>query len=134
MITTTVAEDLSSVSVSEDGALECVLPNYNPETMTPFTSEAEVIAYAASIEGREYFWIPKLSDEEKAATAFNEAADKVRTKRNALLSETDWRFRSDLTPSQEWKDYCQALRDITAQEGFPWTITWPDVPTGTDAP
>ena len=34
-------------------------------------------------------------------------------KRNQLLAETDWRFRSDLTPSQEWIDYCQELRDIT---------------------
>jgi hypothetical protein len=28
----------------------------------------------------------------------------------------------------------QALRDVPTQSGFPWTITWPDVPTGTDAP
>jgi hypothetical protein len=52
----------------------------------------------------------------------------VRTQRYQLLTATDWRFRSDLTPSQEWKDYCQALRDITAQEGFPWTVTWPEMP------
>ncbi len=63
-----------------------------------------------------------------------EQAKNVRAERDAKLAETDWRFRSDLTPSQEWKDYCQSLRDITTQEGFPWTITWPDVPTGTDAP
>ena len=24
--------------------------------------------------------------------------------------------------------YRQALRDITTQTGFPWTITWPDAP------
>ena len=57
-----------------------------------------------------------------------EQATSVRTSRNDKLSETDWRFRSDMTPSQAWKDYCQALRDITAQAGFPWTITWPDAP------
>jgi len=22
----------------------------------------------------------------------------------------------------------QALRDVTTQTGFPWTITWPDAP------
>jgi hypothetical protein len=63
-----------------------------------------------------------------------EQAKSVRQTRDDKLSETDWRFRSDMTPSQEWKDYCQALRDVPLQEGFPWTITWPDVPTGTDAP
>ena len=36
----------------------------------------------------------------------------LREERNQKLQETDWRFRSDLTPSQEWIDYCQALRDL----------------------
>jgi hypothetical protein len=57
-----------------------------------------------------------------------EQAKSVRASRDAKLSETDWRFRSDMTPSQEWKDYCQTLRDIPSQEGFPWTITWPVEP------
>lgn len=57
-----------------------------------------------------------------------EQAKAVRTSRDDKLTETDWRFRSDMTPSQEWKDYCQALRDIPAQAGFPWTVTWPDAP------
>ena len=57
-----------------------------------------------------------------------EQAKSVRTSRDDKLKETDWRFRSDMTPSQEWKDYCQLLRDITAQAGFPWEITWPTQP------
>ena len=57
-----------------------------------------------------------------------EQAKNVRTTRASKLSETDWRFRSDMTPSQEWKDYCQALRDVPTQSGFPWTITWPVEP------
>ena len=57
-----------------------------------------------------------------------EQAKNVRATRDTKLSETDWRFRSDMTPSQAWKDYCQALRDIPSQSGFPWTITWPDAP------
>jgi len=57
-----------------------------------------------------------------------EQAKSVRASRDAKLSETDWRFRSDMTPSQEWKDYCQALRDVPSQAGFPWTIEWPTQP------
>ena len=38
----------------------------------------------------------------------------LRIERDRLLQETDWRFRSDLTPSQAWIDYCQALRDLPA--------------------
>lgn len=59
----------------------------------------------------------------------------VREQRNAKLALTDWRFRSDLTPSQEWIDYCQALRDLPSQSSN-WvvndngdiTITWPTKP------
>ena len=55
-------------------------------------------------------------------------AKSVRQSRDDKLTKTDWRFRSDMTPSQAWKDYCQALRDVPAQAGFPWTITWPTQP------
>ena len=44
----------------------------------------------------------------------------VRQQRNKLLAETDWRFRSDMNPSQAWIDYCQALRDLPQQPGFPY--------------
>ena len=57
-----------------------------------------------------------------------EQAKSVRASRDTKLSETDWRFRSDMTPSQAWKDYCQALRDVPSQAGFPWTIEWPEQP------
>ena len=57
-----------------------------------------------------------------------EQAKAVRATRDTKLSETDWRFRSDMTPSQAWKDYCQALRDVPSQAGFPWTIEWPEQP------
>ena len=57
-----------------------------------------------------------------------EQAKSVRASRDTKLAETDWRFRSDMTPSQAWKDYCQALRDVPSQAGFPWTIEWPEQP------
>ena len=57
-----------------------------------------------------------------------EQAKSVRQARDQKLAETDWRFRSDMTPSQAWKDYCQALRDIPTQAGFSWTVTYPDKP------
>jgi len=62
------------------------------------------------------------------ATKDAEQAKSVRQTRDDKLKETDWRFRSDMTPSQAWKDYCQALRDVPLQSGFPWTITWPVEP------
>jgi hypothetical protein len=69
-------------------------------------------------------------EQETAYKAMKDAeqAKSVRQTRDDKLSATDWRFRSDMTPSQAWKDYCQALRDVPLQSGFPWTITWPDAP------
>lgn len=58
----------------------------------------------------------------------NEQADRVRADRDIRLAATDWRFRSDLNPSEEWVEYCQSLRDLPSQEGFPWDITWPEEP------
>ena len=59
----------------------------------------------------------------------------LREERNLRLQETDWRFRSDLTPSQEWIDYCQALRDLPStaspeldENGQLINVTWPTKP------
>ena len=91
------------------------------------------IAYQDGVEqdnqGR---WFTKYSvsdlDAEAMATKDAEQAKSVRASRDAKLAETDWRFRSDLTPSQGWIDYCQALRDIPSQAGFPWEVIWPEQP------
>ena len=57
-----------------------------------------------------------------------EQAKSVREQRNAKLAETDWRYRRDQTTTPEWDAYCQALRDLPLQAGFPWTIEWPVQP------
>ena len=57
-----------------------------------------------------------------------EQAKAVRQSRNAKLAETDWRYRRDQTTTPEWDAYCQALRDVPTQAGFPWTIVWPTQP------
>ena len=59
----------------------------------------------------------------------------LRQERNRRIAETDWRFRSDLTPSQEWIDYSQALRDLPStsspeldDNGQLSNVTWPTKP------
>jgi hypothetical protein len=71
--------------------------------------------------------VADMDDEAKAVADANQAKS-VRDERNRKLTETDWRFRSDLTPSPAWIDYCQALRDVPTQSGFPWDVTWPTQP------
>ena len=54
------------------------------------------------------------ADEKKAAEeAPIREMNIIRDMRNEKLAETDWMANSDLTMSEEWKTYRQALRDIT---------------------
>ena len=81
---------------------------------------------------------PIFTDNEESTAAEQEAAYKamkdaeqaknVRDERTRKLAETDWRFRSDMTPSQAWIDYCVALRNVPEQVGFPWNVQWPTQP------
>ena len=57
-----------------------------------------------------------------------ETAAEVRADRNDLLAETDWWGLSDHTMTQAETDYRQALRDVPAQAGFPFEVTWPTKP------
>jgi hypothetical protein len=58
-----------------------------------------------------------------------EQAKSVRATRDAKLAECDWTQVADAPVDKTvWATYRQALRDVTAQEGFPWTVTWPDAP------
>jgi hypothetical protein len=56
-------------------------------------------------------------------------ADAVRSERNARLTASDWTQVADAPVDKaEWATYRQALRDISAQEGFPNTVEWPTQP------
>lgn len=96
-------------------------PEYN------HTKEFNVVAEQVNGAWVEKWVATDVSAEEIAQRTENQAKS-VRASRDEKLSATDWRFRSDMTPLQAWKDYCQALRDVPAQEGFPWTIIWPVAP------
>ena len=54
--------------------------------------------------------------------------EQLRQERDQLILATDWRFRSDQTPSQAWIDYCQALRDLPDNTADPVNPTWPTEP------
>ena len=58
----------------------------------------------------------------------SEYSEAYRRKRNRLLAETDTWGLSDYPATAEQTAYRQALRDITAQAGFPNDITWPTKP------
>ena len=56
-------------------------------------------------------------------------AKSVRQQRSTKLAECDWTQVADAPVDKAaWATYRQALRDITTQAGFPWTMTWPESP------
>lgn len=85
-----------------------------PEGKVPFTPEQE-----AQRDAEIAAWEAGESDRK---------AEAIRTERNKLLSETDWRASSDLVLSDSWKSYRQELRDITSQPTFPDEVIWPTKP------
>jgi hypothetical protein len=82
---------------------------------------------------------PVFTDNEDATAAEQETAYKamkdaeqaksVRADRTKRLADTDWTQVADAPVDQTaWATYRQALRDVTQQSGFPWTINWPVAP------
>lgn len=75
-----------------------------------------------------------------AAGANDRAAEAVRTKRDALLAESDWvtvkavdqnaQDSLGIQVPQVWLTYRQALRDITSHANFPnlQDSEWPETP------
>ena len=67
-----------------------------------------------------------------------EAMKLLRERRSNLLSRSDWRANSDVTMSDEWKTYRQALRDLPASASPSLdssydldltSVTWPTEPS-----
>ncbi len=53
----------------------------------------------------------------------------LRDKRTQLLANTDWMANSDVTMSDEWRTYRQALRDLPANTSDPANPVWPTEPS-----
>ena len=62
-----------------------------------------------------------------AAGANDRAAAQVRKERDVKLTACDWMANSDVTMSDDWRTYRQALRDVPSQ--LPGAITWPSEPS-----
>jgi hypothetical protein len=62
----------------------------------------------------------------------DQAESNIRSRRDSRLQESDWVVarsyeRGEPVPAN-WVSYRQALRDITAQAGFPYSVEWPTKP------
>ncbi len=87
---------------------------------------ADTPTYAGDKWHLEWSVVEKTPEEKQ--NYYNASSARVRAKRNQLLSDSDWMALSDNTMTPEWASYRQALRDITSQGEFPYTIEWPTKP------
>lgn len=77
-------------------------------------------------------WLVVARSAEEVQRADEQAAMGVRAERDAKLAATDWvvikAMERGEAVSAAWAAYRQALRDITAQAGFPVNVAWPVEP------
>ena len=89
----------------------------------PF-QESEIVAFTSEEE--------TARDAEEAAVAAAEPARKwaaIRAERDALLAACDWMANSDVTMSDAWTTYRQALRNLPASQSDPDDIVFPEEPS-----
>lgn len=99
-------------------------PGYEPATQ----NIAEALPVEIEGEWVQRWSVTEASPEEVTARADAQAAA-MRADRNERLRACDWTQVPDapLDPAP-WVIYRQALRDITLQAGFPYSIEWPEAP------
>ena len=77
------------------------------------------------------------TEEELEADRLPVITAQARAQRDKLLADCDWTqvldAPIDSATREAYRAYRQALRDIPDQEGFPDTITWPELPATTKA-
>jgi hypothetical protein len=99
-------------------------PYFNPATQKRDEADAVLID---GVWTQQYV-VTEMGEEEAADKAMAQAVQ-VRAQRTTLLAECDWTQLIDSPVDKGvWASYRTALRDITAQAGFPWTVEWPVKP------
>ena len=115
-----------------------------PAALQSLKPEAEWILRGEDYSGLE--WLdssqtkPTETEVTNKITALDsaEAMRLLRVERNRRISLTDWRGNSDLTMSDSWKTYRQALRDLPASASPKLdsnydldltSVTWPTEPS-----
>jgi len=91
------------------------------------------VGFADGVEQIDGKWYTKYSvvdmDADAIAAKDTEQAKAIRSQRTDKLKGSDWTQVADAPVDKAaWATYRQALRDITAQPGFPWDTQWPDAP------
>lgn len=113
-----VVDDVATSSEEAEGAT-------SSESATP---DGYAFYPADGVEGN-IGWAWANGSPVKPTVSEADQAERVRSKRDRLLMQSDWTQVADAPVDQAaWATYRQALRDITDQEGFPFEVTYPTQP------
>jgi hypothetical protein len=114
-----------------DGFIVSVLQTSTPPATPPSEYGHVPIPYNTDTSG--YYVVDGVLTPKPSEVLAQETAARawimMRRSRDALLAASDWTQVPDAPVDQvAWATYRQALRDITAQAGFPEQINWPEAP------
>ena len=109
--------------LTENNVVELV---ENLSYTTPTQKLSNVDAYVQ--DGKAYNVRVENTTAEEQTALTDQKWIAIRLERDRRLQITDWRASSDLTLSDAWKNYRQALRDVPTQSD-PYNITWPTEPS-----
>lgn len=74
-------------------------------------------------------WDTIDADPREITERSNDRAQHIRYERDVRLKDSDWTQLADSPVDKKvWEQYRQELRNITKQEGFPWSVQWPVKP------
>ena len=134
---TSFPRDVPAAVLAEYGVYEVKTPpapDHDPETH--FVEYAPVPTFV----GGAWVYAPSVRplSVEQIAERTASRASAIRIQRDSLLKDCDWVVVKAVDQNAQdsfgiqipvvWLTYRQALRDITAQPGFPDTLTWPAKP------
>ena len=109
--------------LTENNVVELV---ENLSYTTPTQKLSNVDAYVQ--DGKAYNVRVENTTAEEQTALTDQKWIAIRLERDRRLQITDWRASSDLTLSDDWKTYRQALRDVPTQSD-PYNIAWPTEPS-----
>jgi hypothetical protein len=102
--------------------------NATPPQVTDTQVMEEGAPVFADDRWNQTFTVRDMTAEELASRDEAKAAE-IRMLRNAQLAASDWTQVTDAPVDKAaWATYRQALRDVTNQAGFPWTVDFPTIP------
>lgn len=113
-----VQEGVLFFPVEQDSQVNIVTQYWDGEGFTERGPKPEHHAFDYQIKQ----WVPDVMAASKA----------VKQQRDRLLSGTDWQVAKAVETGKgvprDWVTYRQALRDVTLQPDYPFTVLWPVQP------